>query len=273
MVRARPSPSAATSSARPLESRQDSGATAMCLLGNFSLSIAGGTTSIAASAQRLLALLALRGTQRRVFVAGMLWPDVREERALTRLRSTLWRLRQICPELLTADELTAGLGPDVEVDARKMVDFARSVAAAEVAPSGLSAAFHHLVDCEDLLVGWYEDWVLEERERLGQLRVQALEILSSQLVAVGRYAEALEAAMTAVRLDPLRESTHRSVMRVYLAENNPASARRQFERYRSILRGEFGGDEPTRAMLDLLDGSPASAAGAGQAPGRDIRPT
>ena len=270
MVRARRSPGESLTPAVPPARSQRPGSptTELCLLGNFSLSVCDETIAIAASAQRLLALLALRGTQRRVFVAGMLWPEVREERALTRLRSTLWRLRQLCPGLFSADELTVGLGPQVEVDARAMLEIARTVVASQVDASGLSAAFHHLVDGEDLLVGWYEDWVLEERERLGQLRVQALELLSDELVAVGRFAEALEAATMSVRLDPLRESTHRTVMRVYLADNNPASARRQVERYRRILRGELGGHEPTRAMLDLLEGSLPSAAVAARQPAR-----
>lgn len=261
MVRARRSQGASptSSAASSRVSCGGPGSMMMGLLGNFSLSLRGVPAPVAASAQRLLALLGLRGAQRRVFVAGMLWPEVDEERALTRLRSTLWRLRKVCPELLAADELSVGLGAGVEVDARSLVEVARLVVVSPVDPSGLSAAFHRLVDCEDLLVGWYEDWVLEERERLGQLRVRALEALADRLVAVGRFAEALEAATTAVRLDPLRESTHRSVMRVHLAENNPASARQQVERYRRILHGEFGAHEPTRAMLELLESPPAFA--------------
>lgn len=223
------------------------------LLGNFSLHLDGVHRPLSASAQRLLASLALRGTQRRVFVAGMLWPEVREEQALTRLRSTLWRLRRLSTELLCADELTVGLRPGIAVDSDEMVAAARAATASEVSPSRLSAAFARLVYSEDLLVGWYEDWVIEERERLGQLRIHGLEVLVDQLIAAARYVEALEAAMTAARLDPLRESTHRSVMRVHLAENNPASARRQVDRYRHILRTQLGIQEPTRAMLGLLD--------------------
>src|SRR3712207_6958944 len=47
----------------------------------------------------------------------------------------------------------------------------------------------------DLLTGWYEDWVVAQRERLRHLRMHALEIASAVLSADGRYAEALEAAL------------------------------------------------------------------------------
>jgi hypothetical protein len=70
----------------------------------------------------------------------------------------------------------------------------------------------------ELLPGWYEDWVLVERKRLRQLRMHALEALAEKLTEAGRYGVAMPAAYAAVRADPVRESAHRAVVRVHLAE-------------------------------------------------------
>jgi DNA-binding SARP family transcriptional activator len=52
-------------------------------------------------------------------------------------------------------------------------------------------------------------------------------------------------------MDPLRESAHRVVARVHLAEGNVGEAIRQFERCRQVLANEFG-ILPTRQFLDLM---------------------
>jgi DNA-binding SARP family transcriptional activator len=81
----------------------------------------------------------------------------------------------------------------------------------------------------ELLPGWYEDWVLVERERLRQLRMHALEALAEKLTEAGRYGVAMQAAYAAVRADPVRESAHRAVVRVHLAEGNVLEALRAYE--------------------------------------------
>ena len=60
-------------------------------------------------------------------------------------------------------------------------------------------------DALDLLPGWYDDWVVFERERLRQRLLHALEMLSLRLVRQGRFGEAVEAALL-VHAEPLRES-------------------------------------------------------------------
>ena len=99
--------------------------------------------------------------------------------------------------------------------------------------------------------GWYDDWVIIERERLRQLHLHALESVAEQLAAQGRNAAALEAALRAVASDPLRESAHRLVIRIHLAEGNAAEALRQYELCRRMLHKELG-IAPSAALRDLL---------------------
>ena len=59
------------------------------LLGAFRLAVDGIDVDLAAGSQRLVALLALRGRCSRSRVAGTLWPDSTEQRALGCLRTAI----------------------------------------------------------------------------------------------------------------------------------------------------------------------------------------
>jgi DNA-binding SARP family transcriptional activator len=108
----------------------------------------------------------------------------------------------------------------------------------------------------DLLPCWYEDdWVIEEREAFRQNRLHALEILCLMLAQQGRYGEAINAAFSVVRTEPLRESAHRALVMVHLCEGNYGEALRQYERCRILLHDELGID-PSPRLHDLIFGSP-----------------
>ena len=91
----------------------------------------------------------------------------------------------------------------------------------------------------DLLPGWYEDWVVMERERTRQMRLQALEVASELLTASGRHPEALVTALAAVEAEPLGESAHRAVIRAHAAVGNCWEALRQYRRYGELLAREL----------------------------------
>jgi DNA-binding SARP family transcriptional activator len=201
--------------------------------------------------QRLVAHLSLSGRPSRAAIVGDLWPDAREEQAHGSLRTALWRLHKVAPGLVHAAGDVLSLADGVRVDVWELHDWARRVRDprshlddVELADAGLRG---------ELLPGWYDEWVLLERETLRQLRMHALEAVSDRLTAAGRHSEALEAAYAAVRADPLRESAHRTVVRVHLAEGNLAEAVRAFDRFRSILATELDA-EPSEQMAGLVRG-------------------
>lgn len=224
------------------------------LLKGFSLLIAGNgrgyvEADLPRRLQRLVAQVCLSGRPARAAIAGRLWPEVSERHAHGSLRSALWRLQKTAPGLIevSGDALTVADG--VTVDVRELTDWARRAL-------DLSLPVAELVVPEtslwgDLLPGWYDDWVLLERERLTQLRAHALEVLAGRLAGAGRHGEAMQAAYAAVQAEPLRESAHRTVMRVHLAEGNPAEALRVFHRFRILLRDELG-ISPTDRMAELV---------------------
>ena len=103
----------------------------------------------------------------------------------------------------------------------------------------------------DLLPDWYDDWAVAEAEEWRQLRLHALDALAERLTAAGRYADATSAALAAVKAEPLRETAHAVLIRVYLAEGNRAEALSAYEHYRALLRTELG-LEPTPLIQALI---------------------
>ncbi len=87
------------------------------LMDGFALSCAGEPLTRPLPAQRLVAFLALRAKPlQRVYVAGMLWPDVSEQRALASLRSALWRANDAQLPLVRACDSRLALDEQVRID-------------------------------------------------------------------------------------------------------------------------------------------------------------
>jgi DNA-binding SARP family transcriptional activator len=213
------------------------------LLDGFAVAPADGQPScdpdrLPRSAQRLVAHLSLSIRPDRRATAGQLWPDVTEDQAQSSLRSALWRLQKSLPGLVEASAGALRLAPGVAVDVRELTGWAYRVLDPQVEIDQIRTPETALRG--ELLPGWYEDWVLLERERLRQLRMHALEVLADKLVCVGRFGEAVQAAMAAVAAEPLRESARRAVVRVHLAEGNLAEAVREYESFRELLADELG---------------------------------
>jgi DNA-binding SARP family transcriptional activator len=201
--------------------------------------------------KQLLAFVALRRRQvDRRHAAGTLWPYGNEERAAGNLRSALWRLRRAGINVLVADKGALGLRAQVAVDLHLMDQWATRLIQGTAFGRDLVIS-PSVFDALDLLPGWYDDWALIERERIRQRLLHALEALSSRLVNLGRYGEAVDAALLAVSADPLRESAQRALIEAHVAERNLAEARRSYLIYRDLARRELG-IEPSSELLALL---------------------
>jgi DNA-binding SARP family transcriptional activator len=226
----------------------------LALLGGFCLSQGSRVIEVAASGQRLIALLALTDRPAaRLYLAGMLWPDYSTERSLADLRTTLWRLNQSREPLVEATHSCLALSDHIDVDVRRLVAFAQHLHTPEVRPAEIDLTSVGLAElCGELLPDWYEEWLVDERERLRQIRLHALEKLSGLLSAAGQHSAAIQAALAAIRLEPLRETAHRALIEAHLAEGNWSEARRQYHRCQRLFLAELG-VEPTVSMRRLLD--------------------
>ena len=246
----------------PTTSTHPPAAAQLSLLGGFELTCEGDRVDLCASAQRLLAYLAVScraRAVRRAALAERLWSDTAPGRAASNLRSALWRLpHPRGRNLVTSTPTSLALAPDVTVDLWAREEQARGLTrVVPDDPGDAAAAF-----TEDLLPDWCEDWLLVQQESYRQTRLHALESLAAELCAAGHHPAALRAGLAAVQSEPLRESAHRRVIEVHLAEGNLAEALRQYQTYRRLVADELGlpPSPATRRLVAPLLGRPVDAA-------------
>ena len=205
--------------------------------------------------QSLLAYLCLRrgAPQSRQTLAFMLWPESAESQARTNLRTLLHRLRAALPQAdsflsLETQTVLWRAGPAYRLDVDEFESALHAAAHASAA-----SAQAHLERAAELYQGQlfpecYDDWVLPERERLHQMALGALERLVDHLEGGANLAAALERARRLLLLDPLRESTSLSLMRLHQLQGQRAAALRVYHQHAATLRDELA-VEPSPAML------------------------
>ena len=143
-----------------------------------------------------------------------------------------------------------GLAESVWVDAREFERLAatRSHAAALELVRG------------DLLAGLDDDWVLAERDALGDRVGALLAELGRSAADAGDVARAVELARRRAELDPLSEDAARGLMQQLAAAGDRAGALAAYERLRDRLARELGvaPAEATRQLAADLRAQPAA---------------
>jgi DNA-binding SARP family transcriptional activator len=211
----------------------------------------------------LLACLALRlhRAQPRELLAEQLWPEEDWEATRNRLRQGLSSLRQtlepggsIENSVLVTDRAEAGLDPAaVTTDVQEFEAALASAAAACSMEEGIAALRRAVALYQgELLPGYYEEWVLAERERLAEAYQDALASLANALGEAGDRAGAIEAGRRLVAANPLREDGHAGLMRSYAAAGRASEALRQYRELERILREELD-TSPSTATRTLLE--------------------
>ncbi len=225
------------------------------LLSTFEVSQHDRAVRLPSSVARLVAYLAISGAPTdRHRVCGDLWGDIDEVRAAGSLRTAIWRASRSAPDLLCATTgTTIGLA-NAEIDFEPARAIARSIVQREVsvrsADPGEPAGWIELLQSE-LLPGWHDEWVQLPQGRWKQLRLHALEALSDQARACGRFVLAHDAALVAVGIEPLRESPHRCVIQAHLDEGNHADAVTHYRSYAALLREQLS-VAPSMLLSDLM---------------------
>jgi predicted ATPase/DNA-binding SARP family transcriptional activator len=233
-------------------------------------------------ARALLAYLAVEADRphHRDRLAGLLWSDQTEERALHNLRQTLTCLRRALhedtapiPNLLINRD-TVQLNPDshywLDVKAfREALDAAhchngrrhglghvdiRRLKQALTLPQGpfLDQFF---LNGSPL----FDEWVSLQREEYNRREVEALALLAEYHERRGEYRLAQQTAARLTHLTPWDETAHKQLMRLLAMDRQWSAAQNQYVILRRHL-GEQLGVEPTRETVALFESIRQAAA-------------
>jgi DNA-binding SARP family transcriptional activator len=206
--------------------------------------------------QGLLAYLLLQRhrTHSRDVLADLFWGERHQEKASGCLNTTLWRLRHV----LEPDGISPGaylvrnhMG---EVGFNRESKYWLDVALLEEEINHtLAFPYQSVEESEveklasilqlyrgDLLEGFYDDWVLLERERLRALYLNSLAYLMHYEKYHGAYENGLVYGQQILQLDPLREEIQREMIRLYVVNGQRAMAVRQYETCCEVLKNELG---------------------------------
>jgi WD40 repeat protein/DNA-binding SARP family transcriptional activator len=214
------------------------------LLGQFDVRLDGKRALIPSrSGQSLLAYLALTAgtTHRREKLAGTIWPEVPEETARKNLRQELWRIRKAIParhattakDNLLSDDFTITFNPEADfwLD---VVRLEQSAADLQSLTAGLS------LYRGELLPGFYDDWILPERERIQNLFEARMDELVGKLVEEERWAAVQEQCERWLALGHAPEPAYRALMLSYNAHGDMARISATYQRCVDDLQEKFG---------------------------------
>ena len=201
----------------------------------------------------------------REVLTGLFWGDQREDRARKCLSTALWRLRKVLePDGIRRGTylVTTSRG---EVGFNRDSDYRLDVATLENhSTKSLTKPVHALTTAEvcelenalalytgELLEGFYDEWVLTERERLRTLYLGSQAHLLQYYQHHRAYNMGLACGHKILDLDPLREEIHREIMRLYYYNGQRALALRQYKTCRKILAEELNVEpmDETRSLL------------------------
>jgi predicted ATPase/DNA-binding SARP family transcriptional activator len=196
----------------------------------------------------------------------LLWPDDDPDAARASLRTALNSLRkQLEPpgvppgSVLVTDRSIVRLRKDaVSTD---VAEFKAALREARAAADAGSAASHLTRAVQayqgELLPGFYEDWVLSERQHLAESYTGALLQLIAHREAGGDITQALEYARLAISNDRTNEEAHQKVICLLRKAGRPADALQQYRELERILREQLDvqPSEESRALADSLRGT------------------
>jgi len=200
-------------------------------------------------------LLNRHRTHPREVLANLLWAEVGQDQARKSLNTTVCRLRKALkvavhnPDdayILSKSLGELGFNPqsqywlDVEAfeqPAQQILSKALpNVTTEEVASLDQVTQLYQA----DLLEGFYQEWVLQERERLRCLYLASLRYLMQYYQYQGNNEKSLEYGLKILRLEPLREEVQREVMCLYHDSGQRALAIRQYKLCCQVLDAELG---------------------------------
>ncbi len=233
------------------------------LLGRFSVRIDGRDVPHSSvegrKARSLLKLLALQRNYQllRDRAMDVLWQPLSPDSAAAQLYKAIHYIRKAfststgdasSEALIEISDEMIRLKGGVETDVQRFEAASRSaLTSREISDLEYAASLY----TGDLLpMDLYSEWTAVARDHLRQLYLDVLLALGQCYQRGNRFAHAAETFRLALGKDPLLETAHRNLMRVFALQGQTARATRQFETCRQILMDELAA-EPERETVRL----------------------
>lgn len=198
--------------------------------------------------QLLLAYLVLHrdAPQARQALAYLFWPDSNDSQARTNLRNAIHLLRNTLPnseQFLRIDNQTMHWRSDSPYTL-DVADFAAGIQRAATLNEP-TAALESLKTAlslyrGELLKGFYDDWILRDREQWQERYLGALQQASTVAEQQRDYRTATEYSRRLLQSDPLREESYARLMQLYALQGDRATALRVYHNCATILVRELG---------------------------------
>src|SRR5687767_10134354 len=189
----------------------------------------------------------------------MLWPDSLEETARDNLRHALWRMRKSLESassvrFLHVDDLTIRFeaSSDYWLDAAELEKVSENASADELI--AVLSAYQG-----ELLPGFYDEWVLLEREHLNSIFEHHMARLMSLLQGEKRWLDILDWGERWIKLGQKPEPAYRALMSAHAAKGDMSKVAATYERCVKSLK-ELGVEpsEQTRQLYERLKASKES---------------
>ena len=230
------------------------------LLGQFVVNLDGMPVQInSRPAQSLLAFLMIDSGKafRREKLAGLLWPDTSETNARNNLRQALWRIRKSLV-IENSESQPFFLVDDLTITFNAKSDFYLDVNKFEE-KSDKHTPIHQIIETVslyqgELLPGFYDDWIVLERERLQSLFESHIGLLINRLVEAQKWTEVIEWGEHWISLGGVPEPAYRSLMTAHAAQGDLSSVATVYHRCKDSMQNDLGLEpsETTQTLFEQL---------------------
>jgi len=219
------------------------------LLGDFRMkSESRALINISAKkSQAMLAYLGVKPAQMvsRDKMAGLLWSSTATEQARQSLRQTLSSLRKELAQISSDRKILVEEGDFLSVDPAlvhiDVAEFEKLAASASDENLRRATALYR----GDFMEGFeldeerFDQWVLAERDRLHRMALRVHGQLIESQTRAGNLDEAIATSQQSLRIDPLQESVHRTLMKLYMDSGDLVNALQQYDACSKILKREL----------------------------------
>lgn len=208
------------------------------LLGAWRLLRGGASICPGMRQQRLIAAVAIVGPCTRSYLAGLLWPDATENHAKSSLRVGIHLASTQIPGLLVCDGGVLSLSETVAVDLHHVRDLLELAGRAHL--DGMAASYVAELQTADLLPGWYDDFIVDEQNRLRSGRLHCFKRIAHDSLMHGQNDVAILASRAALAIEPYDDFSIAHLIRAETRQGNHTGAARIYDEYAATLRDNLG---------------------------------